>query len=138
MTAHALLVSPLYVGLACLMIVALALVVSLRRNKFRVGLGDGSQITLLQAIRAHGNFTEYVPLALLAIVVLEATGESRYIIHALGIALIVGRLCHAVGLLSAAGQTIGRRVGTSLTWGVLIVSGILLIWQFVVATSLIG
>ena len=138
MTAHALLVSPLYVGLACLMIVALALVVSLRRNKFRVGLGDGNQITLLQAIRAHGNFAEFVPLALLAIVVLEATGESRYIIHVLGIALIVGRLCHAIGLLSTAGQSIGRRIGTALTWGVLIVVGILLIWQFVVATSLIG
>ena len=115
MTAHALLVSPLYVGLACLMIVALALVVSLRRNKFRVGLGDGNQITLLQAIRTHGNFAEFVPLALLAIVVLEATGESRYIIHVLGIALIVGRLCHAIGLLSTAGQSIGRRIGTALT-----------------------
>jgi uncharacterized protein len=138
MTAHALLVSPLYVGLACLMIVALALVVSLRRNKFRVGLGDGNQITLLQAIRAHANFAEYVPLALLAIVMLEATGHSRYLIHALGVALIVGRLCHAAGLLSAAGQTIGRRIGTSLTWAVLIVAGILLILQFIAAASLTG
>jgi hypothetical protein len=56
----------------------------------------------------------------------------------LGIALIVGRLCHAIGLLSTAGQSIGRRIGTALTWGVLIVVGILLIWQFVVAASLIG
>src|ERR1700679_2125746 len=101
MTAHALLVSPLYVGIAALMIVVLALLVSRERGKQGLPLGDNGQTALLQAIRAHGNFAEFVPLALLVIVVLEAVGESRYLIHALGIALILGRVLHAWGLLSS-------------------------------------
>jgi hypothetical protein len=138
MTAHALLVSPFYVGIACLMIVVLALLVSRRRGKLRVPLGDGDQMTMLQAIRAHDNFAEFVPLALLAIVVLEATGESRYLIHALGIALILGRVCHAWGLLSSPQISIGRAIGTALTWVVPVVAGVLLILKFFTDASLIG
>jgi uncharacterized membrane protein YecN with MAPEG domain len=92
MTAHALIVSPLYVGLCALIFVALSARLIRGRGRRDVNLGHGGHADLETAIRIHGNFAEYVPPALLVIVLVEATGFSRYWIHGLGITLIVGRL----------------------------------------------
>jgi len=130
MTAHALLVSPLYVGICALILAVLAIPVMRRRGLYKVDLGDGGRPELLRAIRVHGNFIEYVPLALLVIVLLEATGHSLYLIHVLGIALVAGRLLHVWGLSTAPGISFGRAAGVLLTFAVLIVGGVLLILTF--------
>jgi uncharacterized protein len=111
--------------LAILFLVLSARVVSLRR-KFHVGVGTGGQTPLELAVRAHGNFAEYVPLALLLMLALElgATG-SGWLLHLLGSMLVVGRVLHGLaGLNLSAGTSPGRFVGTLLTWLVLLVSAI--------------
>lgn len=131
MFAHALIVAPLYVGLCALIFVILSARVIRGRGRSSVNLGHGGHADLETAIRVHGNFAEYVPLALLVIVLVEAAGFSRYWVHALGVALIVGRLAHAYGLSAAKQPSRGRIVGMTLTFAVLVIGGLLLIWCFV-------
>ncbi len=131
MTAHALIVSPLYVGVCALIFVALAARVIGLRGRRRVNLGHGGHADLETAIRVHGNFAEYVPLALLVIVLVEAAGFDRFWIHGLGTALVVGRLLHGRGLSRENQPSVGRVAGMTLTFAVLIVGGVLLIARFI-------
>lgn len=130
MFAHALIVSPLYVGLCALIFVVLSARVIRGRSRRQVNLGNGGHADLETAIRVHANFAEYVPFALLVIVLVEAAGFSRYWVHAFGIALVAGRLLHAWGLAQAEQPSPGRIAGMALTFGVLIVGGVLLIGCF--------
>jgi uncharacterized membrane protein YecN with MAPEG domain len=114
----------LYAGLSALILLGLsARVVGLRR-KHQVGIGTGSVKALERAVRAHANFTEYVPLALLLIGLLEWSGFAAVFIHGLGAALVVARVLHALGLNRSAGVSAGRFVGTVLTWLVLLIAGL--------------
>lgn len=131
MTAHTLIVSPLYVGLCALIFLMLSALVIRRRAVRGVWFGDGGHADLQRAIRVQANFVEYTPLALLVIVVLEVAGYRAWLIHTLGVALVVGRLVHAWGLTRSGEASFGRFVGTNLTFLVLFVGGALLIWCFV-------
>ena len=51
-------------------------VIRLRQGK-RVSLGDGNVSELQSAIRAHGNFSEYVPIIALLVGALEMRARSR-------------------------------------------------------------
>lgn len=76
---------------------------------------------LQRKVRAHANFTEYVPLALLFIVVLELMGSQTWLLWLLGVALTVGRITHAWGLIKTYGPSPSRAIGFFLTWLVYIV-----------------
>jgi uncharacterized protein len=76
---------------------------------------------LQRKVRAYGNFTEYVPLALLFLVALELMHSRIWLLWLLGIALTVGRVAHAWGLISTYGPSPSRAVGFFLTWFVYIV-----------------
>lgn len=93
-------ISSLYAALLGLLIVCLALqVIKLRRAK-RVRLGDGGEPELQAAIRAHGNASEYIPISLILLVLLELSGAHTALVHSGGIAMLAGRLLHAKGMLS--------------------------------------
>jgi uncharacterized membrane protein YecN with MAPEG domain len=93
-------ISALYASILALLIVWLALrVIKLRRAK-RVVLGDGGDPELQAAIRAHGNATEYIPIALILLVLLELNGAHAVLLHSAGIAVLAGRLLHAKGILA--------------------------------------
>ncbi len=70
-------------------------VIKIRRSK-QVSLGSGSDEQLKQAIRAHGNFIEYVPFALILLFLSEFNGAPEFIIHFAGLALLLGRIIHAL------------------------------------------
>ena len=76
---------------------------------------------LLRKVRAYGNFTEHVPLALLFIVALELAHSQAWLLWLLGIAFTVGRIAHAWGLISTYGPSPTRAAGFFLTWFVYIV-----------------
>jgi uncharacterized membrane protein YecN with MAPEG domain len=46
-----------------------------------------------------------------------------------GIVLIVARVLHAIGLSVTGGVSFGRFVGTGVTWTVMLVMALLLVWQ---------
>ncbi len=92
-------ISSLYAAMLALLIVWLSLrVIKLRRiNKVR--FGDGGNTALQAAIRAQGNAIEYIPISLILLILLELSGAHSALIHLGGIAVLVGRLIHARGLL---------------------------------------
>ena len=100
-------ISSIYAGILALLIVWLSLnVIKLRRSK-KVILGDGGETDLQYAIRAQGNATEYIPISLILLVLLEISGAAVWLVHLGGIAIIVGRLLHAKGLLA---QSLNYRI----------------------------
>ena len=119
--------SPLYIGLAAILLIVLSVRVMQLRGRHVVGIGDGGHPDLQLAIRVHANFVEYVPLALLLLLCVDLVGDSKWIVHALGILLLVGRVLHAYGLAQSSGRSFGRAAGVALTLLVLLVGAVLAI-----------
>lgn len=120
-------ITALYAGLLGLLLIALSIGVSRQRMRHKVSLGDGGVRELSTAIRAQGNFIEYVPMALLLILLLELAGNPGWMIHTLGGALFLGRILHAHGINKPPREgSLTRRGGTVLTYLVLLIGGILL------------
>ena len=117
--------SPLYIGLAAILLMVLSARVMRLRGRHKVGIGDGGHSDLALAIRVQANFVEYVPIALLLLLCLDLVGDAKWIVHVLGILLIVGRVLHAQGLSHSEGESFGRAAGTGLTFLVLIVGAVL-------------
>jgi uncharacterized membrane protein YecN with MAPEG domain len=103
-----------YAALLGLLAAVLTVRVILNRVKHRVTTGDGGNAQLAQAIRAHCNFAEQAPLALLLIMVLEASGAAPTMVHGLGVALVVSRVLNAWGLSQTLGLSMGRQAGAGL------------------------
>ena len=122
-------VTPLYAGLLTLFFVLLSVrVVNLRRRGIIFGDNNG-EIGVTRIVRAQGNFAEYVPLALLMMAVLEASRHSIYVLHALGIALVVARLLHGFALSFGWQPRNGRIAGAALTFAVLLIEAVLCLYQ---------
>lgn len=79
---------------------------------------------LQRKIRAYGNFTEYVPIALLFLVALELMQAATGLIWMLGAMLIVARIAHAWGLIQTYGPSPGRAIGFFGTWLVYIIGSV--------------
>jgi uncharacterized protein len=109
-------VTALYAAVLTLILMALAINVTRARRKLRVGLGDGNNPVMLRMVRIHGNAAEYIPIAVLLMLVYELNGGSHATLHVCGCALILGRVLHAAGLWNSDGQSPGRAIGQSLTW----------------------
>ena len=118
-------VTPIYAGLAAFMLVALSVRVIRGRGVARVGLGDGDNLTLRRAMRAHGNFVEYVPLVLLLMALAEFQAAAAWQVHLVGVLLLVGRLAHALGVSREPEPRNFRVVGMALTFAALITGGLM-------------
>jgi uncharacterized membrane protein YecN with MAPEG domain len=122
-------VTPLYAAVLALWFVILSLRVVQNRKSAKVHLGDGGNTLLQRAIRAQANFAEYVPLALILLALLELSRFSIYLLHAIGIALVVARLMHGYALAFRSQFRFGRYWGAILTFVVLIVEAVLCLYQ---------
>src|SRR6266550_7607915 len=124
----AMFVTPLYAGLLTLWFMLLSVqVMNLRRRG--IAFGDGGDIGVTRIIRAQANFAEYVPLALLLMGFLEVTRYSIYLLHALGVILVVARLFHGLALSFGWQVRFGRVTGAALTLIVLLIEAVLCIYQ---------
>ena len=120
-------VTPLYAAPLAILYLGLSGAVVWLRRKHGVGLGDGQVHPLRRAIRAHGNFAEYVPLALVMMALLEECGDSEAWLHSLGSALLAGRILHIAGLARSHRTSFGRFWGASLTFGVILIAALRLL-----------
>lgn len=112
-----------YAALHALLLIALSWNVVRLRQRHQVGIGTGSVHALERAARVQANFCEYVPLALLLLALIESgTGLPVWALHLLGLALLFGRIAHAVGLGRSAGASRARVLGTLATWIVLLLA----------------
>jgi uncharacterized membrane protein YecN with MAPEG domain len=129
-------ITGIYAALATLLVLILAIRVSLGRRARRVGIGDGGHQDLLQRIRVHANAIEHLPLALLLLLILELNQTQPLWLHVFGIALIVGRVLHAIGLSVGTTLNAPRGIGTGLTWFAMLGMALLLLWQWAVLGGL--
>jgi uncharacterized membrane protein YecN with MAPEG domain len=111
----------LFVSLHVLLMLLLAVRVVAYRRSQQIGIGDGEDKHLLRRMRAHGNFVEYVPMALLLMGLLEISGLAPVWLWTVGGLLLLARSLHAWGLSQRSGYSFGRFWGTLLTWIVLLV-----------------
>lgn len=117
----------MYAAILAVIFVGLSVRVIKHRFSTKAILGDGGHAHLNVAIRAHGNFTEYVPLALILIAGVEGLGYSSTIVHVLGIALVVARLSHVLGLAGKNSAGAGRPVGVISTLLILVSSAVMIL-----------
>ena len=83
-------------------------------QKFVTTKSDDDGI-LQRKVRAFSNFTEYVPLALLLILMLELINAPTGLLWLLGIVLTFGRIAHAWGVITTYGPSPLRATGFFLT-----------------------
>jgi len=128
-------ITPIYAGLLAILFFVLSMrVVALRS---RVSLGDGGDPLVLRRMRGHANFAEYVPFVLLMMAFLELSHYPAYLIHGLGLVLVVARLLHGYALSFTEKFTFGRFWGTFLTFGLLNVCGVLCLYQGLRASAIL-
>jgi len=116
----------------CALLIAIALllkanVIRIRRAK-RIGIGDGGDRDLMLAMRAHGNFIESAPLAMVALVLLALLRAPIWSVHLIGVMMVASRILHALGISRSAGVSFGRTYGMILGLTALGLSPFLLIW----------
>ncbi len=92
-TTYALLLIPVWF--------ALWIGVTSTRSALGASIGDAGNPALLQKIRRHGNFIEWVPFALVLMILAELQGAGSLWLHAAGALLVIGRLAHPFGLKTA-------------------------------------
>lgn len=119
---------PIYAALLGIVFVLLSVRTLRLRRRLRVAVGDGGNALMLRAMRVHGNFAEYVPLALLLIAGTEVLSAPAALVHGLGIVLLVGRLVHAFGLSQEAEVFAYRVGGMALTFSCYLVAAAAIIW----------
>lgn len=103
-----------FVAFNVILLVLLAINVSRLRIVKKVAQGDGGDVTIKAAIRAHVNGVENVPIFALVLLALEFSHTSETLIAGLVVVFCVARLAHAVGMLTRFFNF--RRVGAGLTY----------------------
>jgi len=126
----------LYASLLALLFVALGVRAVRTRQTLRISLGDANQPAMTRAMRAHANFAEYVPLALILMYLTERHTNSYAWVHVLGITLLVARLCHAWGFGREPEIFQLRPAGAGLTFLVILVAALRLLWVWTLSLLL--
>lgn len=121
----------LYVVLGVLLITALAMNVSRVRMKEKIGNGDGNNVSLKKAIRAHVNTLEHVlPFALVVFVLSQIGLQKLYLaIFALGFVII--RVLHSYGMLASKFKI--RQMSAGLTYLFEVIGCLTILFKLVVA-----
>ncbi len=83
----ALSVTPLYAALLGFLLVYLSIRVIRLRRRLKVAIGGGGEAVIERAARVQANFSEYVPMALILLLLAEIQGGSPLVLHAIGLAL---------------------------------------------------
>ena len=119
-----------YAALLALVYLSLSGWVMGSRVSGNVLFGDGGDESMLKWVRSHANFSEYVPLALILVGLLEAGGGSPGLVQGLLVALLVGRILHPIGMFAAPNsprQFACRGGGILLTMATLAIAAIALL-----------
>lgn len=117
----------LYASILALMFVGLSVRTLSTRRRLKIAIGDAGNPVMLRAMRVHSNFTEYVPLGLLMILLTAGSGANPMLVHFLGLTLLAGRVSHAYGVSQSRENYRFRVVGMALTFTSLITSSLYLL-----------
>ena len=105
----------LFIGIFALIQIPLTVMVGYRRAQTNIQFMDGGDQALLRKMRAHANYTETVPIVLLAMAAAEVAQAPQWLLWAGGFSLLAGRLMHAA-ILVLKGWGLARGIGMILTF----------------------
>src|SRR5687768_1180039 len=108
-------ITALYASLNAILNIALANQVSSLRSTEKVSMGTGESQALLTAVRIHANNAEFVPLALLLMLLAELLNGGSVPLHVWGGMLFLSRLAHVIGMRRPP-PNVFRVLGTGITW----------------------
>ncbi|NCV38635.1 MAG: glutathione S-transferase [Betaproteobacteria bacterium] len=106
-------------------------VIQIRRNN-KIAIGFAKNKELEQAIAAHSNFNQYVPLGLIMMACMELNKIHFSIIFLVGISFTFGRIIHAKSFLKKTMDLKQRVQGMKFTFWTMIVMAILNIVSFLI------
>ena len=106
----------LYLVTAILLFIFIALSINaaFTRRKSGLAVGEADNETLLRAVRAHGNFTEYTPMFLISLFLIDHVSKNCEYILVIGSGFVLGRISHATSMFLKKG--ILRITGMFLTF----------------------
>lgn len=98
-------------------------VIKLRR-KYKISLGSSKKHRdLEQAIRAHGNMSEFLPIGLILLACLEVNHIPKIIVFICGLFFLVGRYLHATSFLKEEINSSQRVLGMKIThWSIVLMA----------------
>ena len=123
-------ITALYLGLSIVLAITLSARIGLYRAKVGISILDGGDMEVAQRMRVHGNFSETVALIILAFAVIEYNGAPAILLHGLGIAYLLSRVAHAIGLKHDNISHPLRALGAMGSTLVMLIAGGTAIWQF--------
>ncbi len=118
-------ITSFYAGLLALLFLVLSARVIFYRRRHRLSLGDTGDKALLKRMRVQANCAEYVPIAVILLLVLELGAATPLLLHLLGASLLFGRILHAYGLGSTPQNLVARQIGMVLTLLVIAISALM-------------
>lgn len=110
-------VTAIYASILAMWICGLSFQVIKARRKNKVKYMDGGINELIIARSAHSNATEYIPIALILLFLLEYNTSYTWLIHIIGSIFCIGRIIHGRSMLQE--NLKGRVLGMQLTFTVL-------------------
>src|SRR5210317_530606 len=105
--------------------IALSFNAAFTRRKSGLAVGEADNETLLRAVRAHGNFTEFTPMFLISLFLIDHVSKNCEYILVIGSGFILGRIFHAFSMFLKKG--ILRVIGMFLTFTTLLSNFVYLI-----------
>ncbi|MFY0649405.1 MAG: MAPEG family protein [Methylophilaceae bacterium] len=106
-------------------------VIQIRRNN-KIAIGFAKNKELEQAVAAHSNFNQYVPLGLIMMACMELNKIHFSIIFLVGISFTFGRIIHAKSFLKKTMDLKQRVQGMKFTFWTMIVMAVLNIVSFLI------
>lgn len=119
-----------YAAILAILFAFLSMRVIRLRRQLQIGLGDAGDKNMLRAISVHSNFSEYVPISLLLIFLVESQAGYSCFVHGLGVCLLVGRLSHAYGVSQNNENYNFRVFGMAMTFTSIISSSVYLLFAY--------
>ncbi|MEH6829925.1 MAG: MAPEG family protein [Sulfitobacter sp.] len=117
-------ITPLYAGLLTLVFLALSVAVIMQRVAVEKADDGADETALNKSMRVQANFVEYVPLGVILMLCAELQGAPSLAIHAMGATLLIGRICHGIGMSRTPQVSALRGGGFLLTALMLVLSAL--------------
>lgn len=118
-------ITPLTASLLTIIFMIISIKIIKLRHQYKISLGSSGHEDLEKVIRAHGNFAEYTPIALILMLCAEANKANWIILLILALLFILGRTLHAYAFIFNKQHFKFRVRGMVLTFSVLICLAVL-------------
>jgi len=119
-----LLITAFFSSILALIFYKLSINVIRLRRKYKVSLGSSKKHKDLdQAIRAHGNLSEFLPIGLILLACLEVNHLPKIVVFMCGLFFLIGRYLHATSFLKEEIDSSNRVLGMKIThWSIILMA----------------